>query len=191
MQSRFLAVGSVVPWAEAGAGAVATQAIANTRFGPLGLALLKEGLSAEETLAKLITADPDRELRQVGVVDRQGRVAAFTGAQCIPWAGHLVDKHFCCQGNILAGEAVVAEMAKAMQHADQPFVDRLLAALQAGQSAGGDSRGQQAAALLVVRRGAGVDFHSDRAMDLRVDDHPTPIRELQRLVGVHREVFGS
>ena len=192
VQSRFLAVGSVVPWAEAGVGAVATQALANTRFGPLGLALLRQGLNAEHSLAELLAADPGREQRQVGVVDRLGRAAAFTGAECFPWAGHLVGEHFACQGNILAGEAVVVQMAEAMQqHTGQPFADRLLAALQAGQAAGGDSRGQQSAAILIVRPNGGFAGYGDRALDLRVDDHPTPIAELARLIALHRETFGT
>jgi uncharacterized Ntn-hydrolase superfamily protein len=191
VQSRFLAVGNVVPWAEAGVGAVATQALANPRFGPLGLGMLKQGRSAEETVAELIAADPGREQRQVGVVDRHGRAAAFTGAECFPWAGHVVGEHFCCLGNILAGETVVIEMAAAMKrHADEQFVDRLLAALHAGQAAGGDSRGQQSAALLVVRAAGGWGGYTDRAVDLRVDDHVAPITELARLVALHREMFG-
>lgn len=191
VQSRFLAVGSIVPCAEAGVGAVATQALANPRFGPLGLSMLKRDLSAEAVVADLIAADPGRDTRQVGVVDRRGNAAAFTGAECLPWAGHVVGQHFCCQGNILAGEAVVTEMAEAMRrHTDQPFADRLLAALHAGQAAGGDSRGQQSAALLVVQAGGGFGGYSDRAVDLRVDDHPAPIDELQRLVTLHREIFG-
>jgi uncharacterized Ntn-hydrolase superfamily protein len=192
VQSRFLAVGCVVPWAEAGVGAVATQALANPRYGPLGLAMLKRGLSAAESVAGLVAGDPGRDTRQVGVIDRHGRAAAFTGTECFPWAGHVVGDHFCCQGNILAGEAVVAQMAEAMtRHSQQPFVDRLLAALQAGQVAGGDSRGQQAAALLVVRAGRGFGGYNDRAVDLRVDDHPSPITELARLVGLHREMYGT
>lgn len=191
VQSRFLAVGSIVPWAEAGVGAVATQALANPRFGPLGLTMLRRDLSAEAVVADLIAADPGRNMRQVGVVDRRGNAAAFTGAECPPWAGHVVGQHFCCQGNILAGEAVVAEMAEAMRrHTDRSFVERLLAALHAAQAAGGDSRGQQSAALLVVRAGGGFGGYSDRAIDLRVDDHRAPITELERLVTLHREIFG-
>lgn len=192
VQSRFLAVGSIVPWAQAGVGAVATQALVNPRFGPLALAMLHQGLSAEEVVGGLVGGDPGRETRQVGVIDRHGQAAAFTGTQCFPWAGHVVGPHFCCQGNILAAEEVVAVMAEAMRRqSDQPFVDRLMAALQAGQAAGGDSRGQQAAALLVVRAGAGFGGYSDRAVDLRVDDHPAPVTELVRLVGLHREMYGT
>jgi len=192
VQSRFLAVGSMVPWAEAGVGAIATQALANPRFGSVGLAMLRQGLRAEDVVAGLLAADPGRETRQLGVIDRHGHAAAFTGAECFPWAGHVLGKHFCCQGNILASEAVVAEMAEAMSRDEaRPFVDRLLAALQAGQAAGGDSRGQQAAALLVVRAGSGFGGYSDRAVDLRVDDHPAPFTELARLVGLHREIYGA
>jgi len=192
VESRFLAVGSVVPWAKAGVGAVATQAIANPRYGPLGLALMAEGLDAAETIAALTGGDPGRELRQVGVVDGEGKPAAFTGAECLPWAGHVVGTHFCCQGNILAGEAVVSSMAATFEkRADREFPERLLAVLEAGQAVGGDSRGQQSAALLVVRAGGGFGGYSDRAVDLRVDDHPAPIAELGRLLALHRDTFGG
>ena len=192
VQSRFLAAGSVVPWALAGIGGVATQALANPRFGPLGLTMLHQGLSADEVLAGLLAGDPGRELRQVGVVDRSGNAAAFTGAECQPWAGHVAGKHFCCQGNILAGEAVVSDMASAFERRSElPIAERLIAVLEAGQKAGGDSRGQQSAALLVVRAGGGLGGYSDRAIDLRVDDHVAPISELARLLALHREVFGG
>ena len=192
VQSKFIAVGSVVPWARAGVGAVATQALANPRYGPLGLAMLEQGLSAGEVVAALVGGDPGRELRQVGVLDRSGGAAAFTGAECFPWAGHVIGEHCCCQGNILAGEAVVADMAQAFQeHRAMRFEDRLITVLEAGQAAGGDSRGQQSAALLVVRPGGSWGGYSDRAVDLRVDDHPTPIAELRRLLALHREVFGA
>ncbi len=192
VQSRFLAAGSGVPWARAGIGALATQALANLRYGPLGLAMLEQGLSADEVVAGLIGGDPGRELRQVGVVDRTGHAAAFTGAECPPWAGHVCGEHFCCQGNILAGEAVVTAMASAFeQHAGQRFAERLVSVLEAGQAAGGDSRGQQSAALFIVRDGGGFGGYSDRAVDLRVDDHPAPISELARLLVLHRETFGG
>jgi uncharacterized Ntn-hydrolase superfamily protein len=192
VQSRFLAAGAVVPWATAGVGAVATQALANPRFGPLGLAMLEEGMSAQETVDALVAGDGGRELRQVGVVDRRGRAAAFTGGECFPWAGHVVGEFFCCQGNILVGGAVIDEMAAAFERArGLPFPERLVAVLEAGQGAGGDSRGQQSGALLVVRRGGGFAGYSDRLVDLRVDDHEHPIAELARLLRLHREVFGG
>lgn len=192
VQSKFLAAGSAVPWAKAAVGAVATQALSNPRYGPLGLAMLDQGLSADEVVAGLVGGDPGRALRQTGVIDRSGRAAAFTGADCLPWAGHVIGEHFCCQGNILAGEGVLTGMATAFaQRAAQPFAERLVSVLEAGQAAGGDARGQQSAALLVVRAGGGLGGYSDRAVDLRVDDHPTPIGELARLLALHREIFGS
>jgi len=191
VQSKFLAVGSVVPWARAGVGAVATQALANPRFGPLGLGMLEQNLSATETLAALIAGDGGHALRQVGVVDRTGQPAAYTGAECFPWAGHVLGKGFCCQGNILAGPQVVEQMSQAFDsNGGLPFPERLVAVLTAGQAAGGDSRGQQSAALLVVRTGGAFAGYSDRVVDLRVDDHPTPIIELARLLRLHRELFG-
>jgi uncharacterized Ntn-hydrolase superfamily protein len=192
VQSRFLAAGNVVPWARAGVGAVATQALANPRYGPLGLAMLEQEIPADEVVSGLIGSDGGRELRQIGVVDRRGHAAAFTGNECLPWAGHIVGDGFCCQGNILAGEGVVGAMAHTIEHrSDLPFPERLIAVLEAGQAAGGDSRGQQSAALLVVRAHGGIGGYSDRAIDLRVDDHSAPITELKRLLGLHREVFGS
>lgn len=191
VQSRFPFVGSVVPWARAGIGAVATQAIANPRYGPLGLAMLEQGLTAKDVVAGLSSADPGRDLRQVGVIDRQGRAAAFTGSECIAWAGHVVGANHACQGNILAGPEVVQSMSAAFEaRGDLEFADRLIAALQAGQAAGGDTRGQQAAALVVARERGGFAGYTDRAYDLRVDDHPTPIAELARLLSIHRETFG-
>lgn len=190
VQSKFLAVGAVVPWARAGVGAIATQSYANTRYGPEGLRLLAEGLSAEETLARLLADDEDRELRQVGIVDAQGRAAAFTGDECLAWAGHQVGPNYACQGNILIGEATVQAMASTFEGSSGPLADRLLAALAAGQAAGGDRRGQQSAALLVVRERGGYGGFNDRYLDLRVDDHPHPIAELQRLLKLHELYFG-
>ena len=190
VQSKFLAVGAVVPWAQAGVGAIATQSYANTSYGPEALQLLAAGLSAEETLARLLAADEDRELRQVGIVDAQGRAAAFTGAECLAWAGHRVGPHYACQGNILVSEATVEAMASTFETASGPLADRLLAALAAGQAAGGDRRGQQSAALLVVREHGGYGGFNDRYLDLRVDDHPQPIAELQRLLDLHKLYFG-
>ncbi|HEY8394093.1 MAG TPA: DUF1028 domain-containing protein [Thermaerobacter sp.] len=193
VQSKFLAVGAVVPWAEAGVGAIATQAWANTAYGPEGLALLRQGLSAEEVVGRLVEADPDRDHRQVGIVDARGRAAAYTGKACFAWAGHRAGDGYACQGNILAGPAVVDAMARAYEEArerGQPMEDRLIAALRAGQAAGGDRRGQQSAALLVVKPGGGYGGFNDRWLDLRVDDHPQPIEELARLVRLHRLYFG-
>lgn len=191
VQSKFIAVGAVVPFAEAGVGAVATQSFANTRYGPLGLAMMRHGLSAEETLAALLAGDTDREKRQVGLVDAQGRAAAFTGSGCYEWAGHIVGQQFCCQGNILAGPDVVGAMAEAYRATGGPLAERLLRALAAGQAAGGDRRGQQSAALLVVTPHGGYAGFNDRLVDLRVDDHPTPIERLRQLYDVHQLFFGE
>lgn len=189
VQSKFLAVGSVVPWARAGAGAIATQALANISYGPDGLAMLEQGLSAQETLDALISADEQREHRQVGIVDQAGRAAAFTGRECFAWAGQIVGDGFCCQGNILAGDAVVSRMAESFTQrstTQEELGERLVAALAAGQEAGGDRRGRQSAALYVARAGGSYGGVLDRYIDLRVDDHPDPIVELSRLLRLHR-----
>ncbi len=192
VQSRFSFVGSVVPWAQSEVGAIATQSIVNPRYGPIGLAMLKQGLAATDVVNGLIGSDPDYDQRQLGIVDGEGRAAAFTGAGCIPWAGHRTGESFVCLGNILAGAAVLDEMVGVMQQrGDLPFPDRLIASLVAGQAAGGDLRGQQAAALLVVRHEGGFAGLTDRLYDLRVDDHPAPITELSRLLQIHRETFGE
>ncbi len=182
--SKFLAVGSVVPYAQAGVGAIATQSFANTTFGPKGLALLKKGLTPSQVLKQLLANDKDRELRQVGIVDAKGRAAAFTGKKCLPWAGHIVGKGFAVQGNILAGEQVVKAMAKAFQETQGELAERLMAALEAGEQAGGDARGKQSAAILVVRKRAGYGGFDDRYIDLRVDDHPEPVKELKRILTI-------
>ncbi len=182
--SKFLAVGSVVPYAQAGIGAIATQAFANTTYGPKGLALLKKGLTPQQVLKQLLAADKDREHRQVGIVDAKGRAAAFTGKKCLPWAGHIVGKGYAVQGNILAGEQVVRAMAKAFETTQGELAERLMAALEAGEAAGGDARGKQSAALLVVRKGGGYGGFDDRYIDLRVDDHPEPVKELRRLLTI-------
>ncbi len=179
VQSKFIAVGSVVPFARAGVGAVATQAMANIAYGTDGLAALQRGRSAEETVRELTSADPERDHRQVGVVDAKGRAAAFTGAKCLDWAGHEVGDGFTCQGNILFGPAVVRAMARAYESTPGDLLDRLLATLAAGQREGGDRRGMQSAAILAVRPGEGYGG-SDRWVDLRVDDHASPIEELAR-----------
>ena len=182
--SKFLAVGSVVPYAKAGVGAIATQSFANTTFGPKGLELLRKGLTPSQVLKQLLASDKDRELRQVGIVDAKGRAAAFTGKKCLPWAGHIVGKGFAVQGNILAGEQVVKAMAKAFQETQGELAERLMAALEAGEQAGGDARGKQSAAILVVRKGAGYGGFDDRYIDLRVDDHPEPVKELRRILTI-------
>ncbi|HXQ49278.1 MAG TPA: DUF1028 domain-containing protein [Thermoplasmata archaeon] len=180
VQSKFISVGAVVPWAEARVGAVATQASTNPAWGPEGLALLRKGLGAKEVVRRLIEADPGRDERQVGVVDARGGAAAFTGPKCMDWAGQVVGDGFTCQGNILFGPAVVKAMARAYETTGGDIADRLLAALFAGQREGGDRRGQQAAALYVSKTAAGYG-QSDRWIDVRVDDHPSPIEELRRI----------
>ena len=186
MQSKFLGVGTVVPWVRADIGAVATQALANPAFGPDGLRGMDDGHDPKEVLAQLIAGDDGRDRRQVGLVDWRGRAAAWTGKQTLAWSGHVVGQHYCCQGNILAGRDVVHDMAKAFETAKGPLAERLVAALEAGQAAGGDRRGRQSAALQVARRGGGYLGANDRYIDLRVDDHKTPIRELGRLLKLRR-----
>ena len=185
--SKFPCVGAVVPWAKAGVGAVATQSWANTSFGPDGLALMGAGVEASGALDRLLVADDGREDRQVGFVDGSGRAATFTGSKCMDWAGGVTGEGFAAQGNILAREAVVAELARGFTEADGDLCDRLLAALIAGDAAGGDKRGRQSAALLVVRDGGGYEGRNDRYIDLRVDDHADPINELVRIFGVWDE----
>ena len=191
VQSRFLAVGSVVPWARAGVGAVATQALANFNYGPRGLQLLSRGKTAAETVEALISADEEREHRQLGVVDAAGRAANFTGGECFEWAGGVTGEHYAAQGNILVGWETVEALAKTFEDTPGDLAGRLLAALEAGQAAGGDSRGKQSAALLVVREGGGYGGDNDRVVDLRVDDHPEPIRELLRIRDLHTLNFGE
>ncbi|HLH61342.1 MAG TPA: DUF1028 domain-containing protein [Ktedonobacteraceae bacterium] len=186
VQSKFLAVGAVVPWAKAGVGAIATQAWANTTYGPSGLELLARGLSAQETIARLTAGDDGRANRQVGIVAIHGEPATFTGDECFPWAGGHVGEHYACQGNILVGEETILAMARTFEQTNGRLCDRLMAALAAGQAAGGDSRGQQSAALLVVREKGGYSGFNDRFIDLRVDDHPRPIEELQRILQLHK-----
>lgn len=189
--SKFLAVGSVVPWARAGMGALATQAWANLSYGPGGLELLAQGVPAEEVVRRLVDGDRDREHRQLGVVDRHGNTAAWTGKECFNWAGHRTGKGYTCQGNILAGEGVVAALAEAFERTSGPLPERLVSALEAGQAQGGDSRGQQSAALYVVKEKGSYGGYLDRYIDLRVDDHPTPIVELRKLLELHRLYFGA
>jgi uncharacterized Ntn-hydrolase superfamily protein len=189
VQSKFLAVGAVVPWAQAGVGAVATQSYANTSFGPNGLALMAEGYSAEETLGQLIAQDEGRARRQAGLVDAQGQAATYTGDECHVWAGGLTGRHYAAQGNILVSAETVESMAKAFEEAKGELADRLVKALTAGQAAGGDRRGQQSASVLVVRPEGGYGGYNDRYLDLRVDDDPMPIERLQALVDLHHLFF--
>ena len=186
VQSKFLSVGAVVPWAKAGVGAIATQALANTSYGTHGLDLLAEGYSAQETLEQLLASDEGRADRQVGIIGMTGQPVSFTGERCFHWAGGLTGEHYACQGNILVSGETVEAMARTFEETSGLLCDRLLAALAAGQAAGGDGRGQQSAALLVVKEGAGYGGYTDRFIDLRVDDHPTPIEELKRILELHK-----
>jgi uncharacterized Ntn-hydrolase superfamily protein len=191
-QSKFLAVGSVVPWAEPHVGAIATQAHANPRYGPDGLRLLREGRSATEAAEKLTGADDGRDHRQLGIVDAAGDGATYTGSACLEWAGGITGRGFAAQGNILVSEDTVTALAETFAaSAGGPLAERLLACLAAAQAAGGDRRGQQSAALLVVERDGGYASLSDILVDLRVDDHPAPVEELARLHRMHRALFGQ
>lgn len=191
-QSKFLAVGSVVPWAEAHVGAVATQSYANPRYGPHGLALLRDGLSAAEAVARLTLADEGRDQRQLGVVDARGGAATYTGSACHDWAGGRTGAGYAAQGNILFSGATVDALAETFESTgDRPLAERLVDCLAAAQAAGGDSRGQQSAALLVVEKDGGYAGLSDTLVDLRVDDHDLPIEELRRLHGLHDAIFGK
>ena len=192
VQSKFLSVGSVVPWAEPEVGAVATQAYANPRYGPGGLALLREGASAAEVVQRLVAADEGREERQLGVVDAHGDAAAWTGAKCLDWAGHRTGRCYAAQGNILVGAETVDALAETFEGGSHlPLDRRLLACLEAAQAAGGDRRGQQSASLLIVQRDGGYAGLSDLVLDLRVEDHRRPIEELRRIHAIHHTLFGS
>ena len=191
-QSKFLAVGSVVPWAAPGVGAVATQSYANPRYGPEGLALLASGHSADEVVERLTAGDDDREQRQLGVVDARGRGATYTGRGCHAWAGGHTGACYAAQGNILVSGATVDALAETFEElAAVDLPQRLLACLAAAQAAGGDRRGEQSAALLVVERDGGYAGLSDTLVDLRVDDHPHPVDELRRLYDIHHTLFGK
>jgi uncharacterized Ntn-hydrolase superfamily protein len=190
-QSKFLAVGSVVPWAEPEVGAIATQAYANPRYGPDGLALLREGLSAEEVVERLTSADEGRDHRQLGVVDREGRSATYTGAECNDWAGGRTGPGYAAQGNILVSGETVDAIAETFEGGSGPLAERLIDCLDAAQAAGGDRRGQQSAALLVVEHDGGYAGMSDVVVELRVEDHPRPLEELRRIYGLHRAIFGK
>ncbi len=185
VQSKFPAVGSVVPWAKAEIGAIATQAWANVSYGPRGLVLLESGKSASATLKTLLQDDDGREHRQVGLVDSKGQAAAHTGKECLEWAGHIIGDGFTCQGNILASDHVVGDMAVAYESTEGDLIDKLFAAINAGQAAGGDRRGMQSAAILVVRKEGGYEGGNDRYVDVRVDEHPSPIHELERIFKIY------
>ena len=192
VQSRFLAVGCIVPWAEPLVGAIATQSHANPRYGPEGLALLRDGLPADQVVARLTEADEGRSERQLGVVDGEGRAASYTGDGCSAWAGHRTGSCYAAQGNILVSGETVDALAETFEASrSRPLVDRLLDCLDAAQAAGGDSRGQQSAAILVVGPEQGYAGLSDVFVDLRVDDHARPLDELRRLFGIHQELFGQ
>jgi uncharacterized Ntn-hydrolase superfamily protein len=180
--SRFFAVGAVVPWAKADVGAIATQSFANTTFGWRGLDLLENGATPEETIQILLRTDPEPEKRQFGIVSADGKSATFTGKDCVPWAGGRHGPDYAIQGNILAGEAVVDAMESIFMQTKGTLAERLYAALLAGEKNGGDSRGKQSAALIIVKKNAGYGGFTDRAIDIRVDDHPTPFKELGRLL---------
>ena len=190
-QSKFLAVGSVVPWAEPRVGAIATQAYANPRYGSEGLGLLREGLSAEEVVQRLTAADEGRDQRQLGVVDREGRSASFTGAECLDWAGGRTGPCYAAQGNILVSAATVDAIAETFESSMGTLAERLLDCLDAAQAAGGDRRGQQSAALLVVEQDGGYAKLSDTIVELRVEDHELPLTELRRLYRLHEALFGE
>jgi uncharacterized Ntn-hydrolase superfamily protein len=188
--SKFLAVGAVVPWAQAEVGAVATQASANVSYGPRGLELLSTGASAQETLDRLTRDDPSRPERQIGIVDAAGGSVTYTGPQCFDWAGGRSGPGYAAQGNLLAGAAVVDALADTFEGTDGPLVERLLASLAAGDAAGGDRRGRQSAAVIVREVDGGYGGGTDLLIDLRVDDHPDPVTELQRLYSIQDLLFG-
>lgn len=192
VQSKFLAVGAVVPWAKAGVGAIATQSLANLDYGKRGLKLLKEGLSPKEVIDRLTKEDEDYQTRQVGVVDAEGNSANFTGKECYDWAGGISGDNYSCQGNILVGKETVQAMAEVFEsNNNDDLGTRLVTALQAGQKAGGDKRGRQSAALLVVKENGSYGGYNDKYIDLRVDDHETPIKELKRLLDIFYMYFGD
>lgn len=192
VQSKFLAVGALCPFAEAEVGAVATQSFVNPRYGPDGLALLRQGLSAEEAVERLTAADDGRAQRQLGIVDGQGRAATYTGSECFDWAGGRTGEGYAAQGNILVSGATVDALAETFEGtAGKPLAVRLMDCLDAAQAAGGDSRGQQSACLLVVEKGGGYARQWDTLVDLRVDDDERPLEELRRIYGLHQALFGT
>ena len=190
VQSKFLSVGSVVPWAEPHVGAIATQAYANPRYGPNGLQLLREGLSAQEVVDRLTGEDEGRDHRQLGVVDGEGNAATYTGRECMDWAGGRTGTNYAAQGNILVSAETVDALAETFESGTGSLANRLIDCLAAAQAAGGDSRGQQSSALLVVQRDGGYAGLSDVVVELRVEDHERPIEELRRIYTLHDEIFG-
>ena len=189
VQSKFISVGSVVPWASWDSGAIATQAYANTSYGPAGLQLLRDGHAPDYVVKKLVSADRGREHRQIGIVDRKGRASTFTGRKCMDWAGGVDGDGYAAQGNILVGEETVDAMARAFENSRSDFPGRLIECLHAAQKAGGDRRGMQSAAILVVKNRGGYAGFNDRHIDLRVDDHPKPIEELERLFRLYKLIM--
>lgn len=189
VQSKFLSVGAVVPWIQAGVGAIATQAWANTTYGPRGLAMLRQGRVPEEVVAALTGPDDNSDQRQIGIVDCHGRTATFTGSRCLEWAGGKTGDNLAVQGNILAGPRVIEAMADAFARSSGALADRMIAVLRAGQAAGGDRRGKQSAALDIAKPAGGYGGFNDRYIDLRVDDHPDPIEELARILELHKLYF--
>ncbi len=185
VQSKFVAVGAIVPFAKANVGVIATQARANTSYGPKGLALLESGFTAEETIEILIKKDGEKEHRQIGVIDKFGNSASFTGRECFDWAGYIIGENYACQGNILASEEVVASMSTAFLSTSGDLVEKIFAALEAAQEKGGDRRGREAAAILIVKERGAYDGGTDRYIDIRVDEHPTPIKELRKVFEVY------
>jgi len=189
VQSKIVGVGNIVPWAKADIGAVATQAFANTEYGPIGLELLQRGVSPERAIDLMLRLDPYREVRQVGILNAKGETAAFTGEKCQDAATHITGENFSVQGNLLTGKDVVQAIADAFEAAEGTLGERMIAALKAGQAAGGDKRGKQSAALLIVKAGWGYGGQNDRFRDIRVDDHETPIEELDRVYQLHQQMF--
>lgn len=189
VHSRYFSVGSIVPWAAAEVGAIATQSFVNASYGPRGLQLLKEGLAVREVIGKLTSQDEARDYRQLGLVDSKGNAAVFTGKKCLEWAGSKVGKNHAALGNILAGKEVVENMSVKFESAKGDLARKLVAALEAGEAAGGDIRGRQSASLLVVRKEGGRGGYGDRYIDLRVEDHAKPTEELRRLLGLSRVYY--
>jgi uncharacterized Ntn-hydrolase superfamily protein len=186
VQSHWFSVGSVVPWAEAGVGAVATQSFVDPSYGPKGLALMKQGVAPKDALARLLAADAQRDVRQVAFVDAKGRAAVHTGAKCIPGAGQHVGDGYTTEANLMLTDEVPDAMARAFEAAAGPLAERMLAALDAAQAVGGDIRGRQSAAILVVKARASDTPWTDRLVDLRIEDHPEPLKEMRRLLTLHR-----
>ncbi|HPL54620.1 MAG TPA: DUF1028 domain-containing protein [Bacillota bacterium] len=189
VQSKFLAVGAAVPWAKAGVGAIATQALANLDYGELGLELLKKGYSPQKTLDSLLALDEGREDRQIGIVDAYGNSVTYTGKNCYDWAGGIAGENFACQGNILVGEETIKALKETFINSKDSLAKRLVQALDRAQNAGGDKRGRQSASLLVVKEKGSYGGYNDRYIDLRVDDHPEPIKELMRILDLHEMYF--